>query len=145
MKKVSFLAIIELTFMRGLKWNLTKSIRKRRLSRVLSRLRFDILTLLNLSNFTNSDWFWLESVNLIKRWIRNVLESFWLVVSLISKNLKCQNIGGIPDRVTIASFEWILSNFNIDPCFNLKFLRMEKRNEKLVASESDRSRIQSKR
>ena len=39
--------------LRGLQWNLTKSIQKRRLSRDPICIRFDDLTLLNLTNWRN--------------------------------------------------------------------------------------------
>ena len=84
---------------------MTKSIWKRRLSRGLICIRFDILTLLNLSNYRNEELKWptwsrfdnlTESANQIAGFCQ-IIEtgsrgSFWFFVSIIWQIQKCQNI-----------------------------------------------------
>ena len=102
--------------LRGYQWNLTKSIWKRRLSRGLICIRFDILTILNLSNYRNDEPKWptwscfdnlTESSDLIG-WLCQIIEtgsrgSFWLVVSIIWQIQNCQNIETNAYQVTWQS------------------------------------------
>ena len=106
----------ETVFLRGYQWNLTKSIWKRRLSRDLICIRFDILTILNLSNYRNDEPKWptwscfdnlTESSDLIG-WLCQIIEtgsrgSFCLFVLIIWQIQKCQNIETNAYQVTWKS------------------------------------------
>ena len=101
---------------RGYQWNLTKSIWKRRLSRGLICIRFDILTLLNLLNYRNDEPKWptwscfdnlTESANQIAGFCQIIKTgsrgSFLLVVSIIWQIQNCQNIETNAYQVTWQS------------------------------------------